>query len=107
MLGIFKKLFGSKNNDTLIAAVKNEAVLIDVRSQDEFALGNVKDSVNIPLDKISGQINKLKKDKTIIVFCASGMRSAQAKSILNRNGFQNVINGESWKNVQSVIENNK
>jgi|SRR5690606_1068938 phage shock protein E len=106
MFGFFKNLFGG-SSEKLSEALKNGAILVDVRSQGEFSMGNVKGSVNIPLDRISGQINKLKKDKTIIVFCASGMRSSQAKSILNRNGFNNVINGGGWVSVQSAVEKNK
>lgn len=102
MFGFFKNLFGG-SSEKLSEAIKNGAVLIDVRSQGEFASGNVKGSTNIPLDKLSSQLGKLKKDKPIVVFCASGMRSASAKSILERNGYANVINGGSWKNVQSVI----
>lgn len=102
MLGFFKNLFGG-NSEKLSEAVQNGAVLVDVRSQGEFSSGNVKGSVNIPLDRLSGQIGKLDKNKIIVVFCASGMRSASAKSILERNGFTNVINGGSWKNVQSAI----
>lgn len=103
MLGFLKNLFGGRS-ERLLEAVQSGAVLIDVRSPDEFSSGNVKGSANIPLDRLSGQIRKLDKNKTIIVFCASGVRSASAKSILERNGFTNVINGGGWKNVQSVIE---
>lgn len=99
MFGLFKNLFGA-GSENLSTAIKNGAVLIDVRSQSEFASGNIKGSVNIPLDQLSSQLRKLKKDKTIVVFCASGMRSASAKSILNRNGFENVINGGGWRNVE-------
>ena len=104
MLGLLKNLFGG-SSEKLSEVIKNGAVLVDVRSQGEFASGNVKGSINIPLDKLSIQLGKLKKDKTIVVFCASGIRSSQAKSILNRNGFENVINGGGWRSVQSVVEN--
>lgn len=104
MLGLLKNLFGG-NSEKLSEVIKNGAILVDVRSQGEFASGNVKGSINIPLDKLSIQLGKLKKDKTIVVFCASGIRSSQAKSILNRNGFENVINGGGWRSVQSVVEN--
>lgn len=106
MLGLLKNLFGG-SSEKLSEVIKNGAVLVDVRSQGEFASGNVKGSVNIPLDKLLSQLGKLKKDKTIVVFCASGMRSSQAKSILNRNGFENVINGGGWRSVQSAVEKNR
>ena len=107
MLGIFKSLFGGTDNSQMTEAIKNGAILIDVRSEGEFSMGNIKGSVNIPLDKLSGQFARLKKDKTIIVFCASGMRSASAKNVLNRNGFENVINGGGWRSVQSAVESSK
>lgn len=106
MFGFLKNLFGG-SSEKLSEVIKNGAILVDVRSQGEFASGNVKGSVNIPLDKLSIQLGKLKKDKTIVVFCASGMRSASAKSILNRNGFENVINGGGWRSVQSAVEKNR
>ncbi|MDD3005567.1 rhodanese-like domain-containing protein [Flavobacterium sp.] len=105
MFGFIKNLFGGTDNSQMTEAIKNGATLIDVRSQEEFSMGSVKGAVNIPLDNLTGQIKKLKKDKTIIVFCASGIRSSQAKNILNRNGFEDVINGGGWRNVQSVVEN--
>lgn len=104
MFDFLKNLFGG-SSEKLSEIIKNGTILVDVRSQGEFASGNVKGSINIPLDRLSIQLGKLKKDKTIVVFCASGMRSSQAKSILNQNGFENVINGGGWRSVQSVVEN--
>lgn len=106
MLGLLKNLFGG-SSEKLSEVIKNGAILVDVRSQGEFSMGSVKGAVNIPLDRLSSQLGKLKKDKTIVVFCASGMRSSQAKSILNRNGFENVINGGGWRSVQSSVESSK
>lgn len=103
MFGIFKSLFGGMDNSQITEAIKNGATLIDVRTQGEFSRGSVKGAVNIPLGKLSGQLVKLKTDKTIIVFCATGIRSGQAKSILTQNGFENVINGGGWKNVGKLI----
>lgn len=103
MLGFFKDLFGG-GSKKISEAIKNGAILVDVRSQGEFSSGSVKGSINIPLDKLSVQLSKLKKDRTIIVFCASGMRSASAKSILDQNNYTDVINGGSWRKVQDQIE---
>lgn len=103
MFEFFKKLFGG-NSEELSKIINDGATLIDVRSQGEFASGNVKGSINIPLDKLSGQLAKLKKDVPIVVFCASGMRSAQAKSILKRNGFTNVTNGGGWTSVRNAAK---
>ncbi|HUH46840.1 MAG TPA: rhodanese-like domain-containing protein [Arenibacter sp.] len=107
MFGLFKKLFDRPDEKALLEAIKNGAILVDVRNAEEVLTGNIKGSINIPLDKIRNGIGKLKKNRTIIVFCASGIRSSRAKSILEENGFQQVINGGSWRRVASIIENNR
>ena len=106
MLGIFKNLFGQKDNTELKEVLADNAYLVDVRTPSEFASGSVKGAVNIPMDKISGQLSKFKGKKNIVVFCRSGNRSSQAKSILEKNGFKNVVNGGTWQNVNSLISNN-
>ncbi len=103
MFGFFKKIF-RRNSENLSEALKNGAVLVDVRTQAEYASGCIKNSINIPVNQLSTQLSKLKKDETIVVFCASGMRSASAKNILNRNGFENVINGGGWKSVEKLLK---
>lgn len=103
MFGIFKKIFGQKDNSQLKEVIADNAFLIDVRTEEEFAQGSVKGAVNIPLDKISGQLSKFKGKKNIVVFCRSGNRSSQAKTILQKNGFNNVTNGGTWQNVNSAI----
>jgi rhodanese-related sulfurtransferase len=102
-MGFFSALFGGADNTKLIEAIKEGAFLVDVRSAGEFASGSVKGAVNIPLDKIGSQLAKFKGKKNIVVFCRSGNRSGQAKSILEQNGFQNVINGGTWSNVNQCV----
>ena len=104
-MGLFSALFGKIDNGSLKEALKNGAFLVDVRTTGEFSAGSVKGAVNIPLDKIQSQLAQFKDRKTIVVFCQSGNRSAQAKRMLEQNGFQNVVNGGTWGNVnQFVIE---
>lgn len=102
MFGIFKNLFASTDNSALKQAIENGAFLVDVRTPGEFAGGSLKGAVNIPLDKVGSQLAKFKGKKNIVVFCRSGNRSSQAKSILENNGFHNVINGGTWQNVQQL-----
>ena len=104
MFGIFKNMFAPTDNSGLEEAVKNGALLIDVRTPAEFSAGSVKGAVNIPLDKVQSQLSKFKNKKNIVVFCRSGSRSSQAKRILEQNGFQNVINGGTWENVNKLIK---
>ncbi len=98
-MGIFSNIFGGNSNEKLIALVKGGAFLVDVRNPSEFAEGNVQGSTNIPLDQIAANLDKFKNKENIVVFCRSGNRSGQAKSILEQNGFTNVTNGGTWQDI--------
>jgi len=103
-MGIFNNVFGGNSNEKLATLVKEGAFLVDVRSSGEFAEGNVKDSTNIPLDQIVANLDKFKGKNNIVVFCRSGSRSSQAKSILEQNGFANVTNGGTWQDVNNILK---
>jgi phage shock protein E len=103
-MGIFSNLFGGKSTTDLQSIIGEGAFLVDVRTPGEFAGAHVKGSVNIPLDRVVAELAKFKNKKNIIVFCRSGNRSAQAKSILEQHGFTNVINGGTWEQVSRVIK---
>lgn len=104
MMNLFKSMFANNETANLETIIKEGAYLVDVRTAAEFSSGAIKGSVNIPLDKIASQLSKFKDKKNIIVFCRSGNRSGQAKSILQRNGITNVINGGSFGNVKQYIK---
>lgn len=98
MLSIFKNLFKSNSVD-LTEWINSGATIVDVRTDGEFKSGHVKGSINIPLDQIKSNAGKLKNYSKIVVCCQSGMRSGQAKGILEGLGFTNVANGGGWQNV--------
>ena len=100
MIATIKKMLGIGPQVDLGTLIANGGIIVDVRTPGEYASGHVKGSVNIPLDSLRSQIAKLKKDKPVITCCASGMRSASAKSILQSNGFADVHNGGSWYNLK-------
>jgi len=104
MFGIIKDLLGISSKVNFAELVKQGATIIDVRTKGEYAGGHIRGSVNIPLDKLADNINKLKgKDKPIITCCASGARSASAKGVLTSRGFTNVHNGGSWFSLNNKI----
>lgn len=105
MLNWIKKLFAAKDDSALKEAIAAGAVLIDVRTPGEFASGNLKGSVNIPLDRLNSQVQVLKKDKPVVVFCRSGNRSMAAKAILDKKGFQQVVNGGGIGAMYKLITN--
>ncbi|MEO8589385.1 MAG: rhodanese-like domain-containing protein [Flavobacteriales bacterium] len=80
------------------------AIVVDVRTKGEYAGGHVKGSVNIPLDRLEQELHRLKREKTVITCCASGMRSGSAATILRNHGFQ-AHNGGPWTKVQAAINN--
>lgn len=84
--------------------ISEGAFLVDVRTPSEFASGSVKGAVNIPLDAVMQNLARFKDKKNIVVFCRSGNRSGQAKSILEQNGFKNVINGGTWEDVARLVK---
>ena len=103
-MSILQTLFGSGKTADLKSIIDQGAFLVDVRTPGEFADGHVKGSVNIPLDIVQARLAKFKNKKNIIVFCRSGSRSSQAKSILEQNGFTNVINGGTWDHVNQFVK---
>lgn len=103
-MNLFKQLFGGMATADLKTIIDEGAFLVDVRTPGEFADGHVKGSVNIPLDSVQTRLLKFKNKKNIIVFCRSGNRSAQAKTILEQNGINNVINGGAWDHVNKFVK---
>jgi phage shock protein E len=103
MLSTLKNILGFGPDVDYSTLVKNGAVILDVRSKGEYANGHVKGSINISVDTLSGNLNKLNKSKPIITCCASGNRSGSARNILLANGFKEVYNGGPWNSLQSKL----
>jgi len=96
-MSFIRKILGMGPKVDCHELLRNGAVLIDVRTPAEFNAGHVKGSTNIPLDKISTKIDKIKQlKKPVVLCCQSGMRSAQATSILKGKGIEDVHNGGGW-----------
>ena len=72
-------------------AATPQALLLDVRTPEEFAQGHIPGSKNVPLhvlDKVAGIIEN--KDTPLFVYCHSGSRSHQAVGLLGKMGYRNV-----------------
>jgi len=105
MLETLKKLLGIEPKADIAELLKNGATILDVRTKGEFTTGHIRGSINIPVEKLAGNINKLKgKNNPIITCCASGSRSASAKGILTTHGFTNVHNGGSWLSLRRKFD---
>ena len=104
MINTIKQILGFGPKVNYAELVKQGAIILDVRSPGEYSGGHIKGSINISVDSLRANLSKLKNKNTpIITCCASGMRSASAKSILKSNGFVEVYNGGGWSSLQSKI----
>lgn len=91
-LMVFKRL-GQISSKQARELVKSGAKLVDVRSPAEFVSGHIPGAVNMPVNEIGSRFEHLgAKDKPVIVYCASGTRSALARSVLKGKGFAQVFN---------------
>lgn len=64
--------------------------LLDVRTEEEFSLGSLKGAVNIPKNDIRSNLNRIPKDKKIVILCGVGLRSYLVERILKQNDFNDV-----------------
>ena len=100
MIAKIKKMLGIGPKVDLGEVITKGATIIDVRTTGEYAGGHLKNSINIPLQNLQGNLSKIKKDKPVITCCASGMSSGSARSVLLSQGFTEVYNGGSWYNLK-------
>ena len=92
---------GNKIKDVL----RKGAVIIDVRTAHEFDQGKIKDSINIPVDRLSINTERIRSmGKRVVVVCDSGERSQKAISILKANGIKDVYYGGRWTRVLKMIK---
>jgi rhodanese-related sulfurtransferase len=90
------KLSGIEQADTLAATrlYNDDALVLDVREDKEWAEGHIPRAKHIPLGKLAERMKELEKfkDKPVLVNCRSGMRSASACKTLRKAGFEKVYN---------------
>lgn len=89
----------SKDPAAARALIASGAVVLDVRTPDEFAQGHLPNAVNIPVQQLPARLDEVARlaggDQTraIVVYCGSGKRAAKAKEHLDAAGYQHVVNG--------------
>lgn len=83
---------------------ENDAVILDVRTSKEFSGGAIEGAININVDDLRANLEKLDKNKTYAIYCQVGLRGYLANRIMRNNGFRAVnLNGgyNLWSKVQS------
>ena len=73
---------------------RQDALVLDVREQAEYAQSHILNSRGLPLSQIEARIGDIEKfkDKPVIVYCATGNRSSTAAAVMRKRGFSNVFN---------------
>lgn len=92
--------FAQDQNPTIAwGKINNGALILDVRTAEEFAAGHLKGAVNIPFEIALTELNKQKmsKDTDIVLYCRSGNRSGKANSELVAAGYTNTYNGGGYQ----------
>lgn len=85
-----KSLYETIDTNKALELINNDAIVIDVRTVEEFNREHIPNAVNIPLDQID--TIEYDKDLTIIVYCQSGIRSKEAVEKLANIGYTNLYN---------------
>jgi phage shock protein E len=81
-------------------AFNDGAVVIDLRTAYEFDQGHVPKALNIPIDRIRANIDRIRDlDKPVILCCGNGNHCWEAANILREAGIHRVINGGDWRSV--------
>lgn len=81
------------------ALIARGAVVIDVRTAEEYASGHLSGAINIPVQELPGRIAEIDtlvagdRTRPIVVYCAAGARAAKARTQLDAVGFSSVVNG--------------
>jgi len=101
-MGLLNALFGKSTNN-VAEYIAKDAVILDVRTLNEFQSGHIKNALHIPVQELGNRFNEVKKlNKPVIAYCASGMRSGSATSMLKSKGVD-VINGGGMGSLQRKL----
>lgn len=104
---------GAKNvtaSDAVRMVNRDDAVIVDVRTEEEFRNGHILNASNIPLGLLESRSQELQKYKShpLIIVCKSGNRSHQAAGILKKQGFEQIFNLSggmlSWESANLPVE---
>jgi phage shock protein E len=90
---LFKFVLARRTPPAVIAQkLAAGATIVDVRSEAEFRGGAYRGAINVPLQALSGKLDRIPKNRPVVVYCASGSRSALAARVLRKAGYEDVSN---------------
>ena len=91
---VLQRVLGGKKVSSHIVKQKLEsgAFVLDVRTPEEFRAGAYPGAKNIPISELERRMGEIPRGKAIVVYCASGMRSATAEHMMRLAGFADIVN---------------
>jgi len=95
---------GDSITPEVLSAIEHEALIVDVRTPEEFANGHYPGAINIPHETILDVLNQLgvTADTSVILYCRSGNRSGQAEQVLQEKGFTEARNAGGLETLLSA-----
>jgi len=98
---------GSGSTDSARQAwpmIEQGALLIDVRTPQEFTQGHIDGAINIPWEETSALVSAIGSDKqrSVVVYCRSGNRSGKAKVVLEKQGYTDIFNATGYKSLKQT-----
>ncbi|PHN08348.1 rhodanese-like domain-containing protein [Flavilitoribacter nigricans] len=101
MINFFKKLFGGGVD--LAEVISRDALVVDVRTPEEYRRGHPDGAINIPLNEVDKKLKELTSKKVpVVTCCASGRRSGIAARRMQEEGIE-AYNGGPWQRVQRYL----
>jgi len=106
LVAIIARLLTGRASRTVIRQhLKDGALVVDVRTPEEYAEDHFKDAINIPLHVLHGKLDLLgSKSTPIILYCQSGMRSGSARVLLLKAGFRHIHNAGGLADLRAALE---
>lgn len=97
------------SSDVALKHLRNGALLVDVRTVEEYRSGHLAGAVNIPLDTLRQVLPHRVKDKrqAVLLHCLSGTRSGMARRWLKTMGYENVFNLGSFGRAEQIVKQAK
>ena len=104
-MGLLHSIFGINSTAKKVTELLQKgAIIIDVRTAEEFSKGKIPNSKNVPLQEFERSLDEIIKiGSPIILCCQSGMRSKKAFSILKKKR-TDCMNAGSWQNIKGLVQ---
>ena len=97
-------LFSFFGNSKIKQALRKGAIIIDVRPAGAFDQGKIPDSINIPVDRIAINAERIKNMHRPVIFCAAYFEhSSMAANIMKEKGLKEVYDGGNWERVLKIV----